>query len=118
VPSYAVPPGELELDLTERDPAAVPDALGPVLPPYHPEWHTVPGRSLHLGERGEVAFRPDDPALEGRVVLHWEPFDRMEEDEPVVVYAHDPFSRIDVLRSSRHVRVDVGGVTVAEATVP
>jgi uncharacterized protein (DUF427 family) len=118
VPSYAVPPGELHLELTEHAPAPLPAEIGPVLPPYHHEWHTVPGRSLHLGARGEVAFRPDDPALGGRVVLHWDPFEWVEEDQPVVVHAHDPFSRIDVLRSSRHVRVDVGGVTVAESTRP
>src|SRR5262249_18053489 len=30
----------------------------------------------------------------------------------------DPFKRIDVLRSDRHVRVQVGGVTVAESSRP
>jgi uncharacterized protein (DUF427 family) len=118
VPSYAVPPGELHLELTEHAPAPLPAKIGPVLPPYHHEWHTVPGGSLHLGALGEVAFRPDDPALGGRVVLHWDPFEWVEEDQPVVVHAHDPFSRIDVLRSSRHVRVEVHGVTVAESTRP
>ena len=118
VPSYAVPPGELHLELTEHAPAPLPAEIGPVLPPYHHEWHTVPGRSLHLGERGEVAFRPEEPALGGRVVLHWDPFEWVEEDQPVVVHAHDPFCRIDVLQSSRHVRVDVSGVTVAESTRP
>jgi len=116
VPWYAVPPGDLQLDLTEHDPAPLPDLRGPVLPPHHAEWHTVPGRSLHLGDRGEVAFRPDEPELGGRVVLHWEPFEWWEEDEPVVGHPHDPFKRIDVLRSSRHVRVEVGGVSVAESS--
>jgi uncharacterized protein (DUF427 family) len=118
VPVYAVPPGDLDLDLDEHDPAPLPDGLGPVLPPQHQEWHTVPGRSLHLGDRGEVAFRADEPALEGRLLLHWHPFDWVEEDQPVVVHAHDPFSRIDVLPSSRTVRVEVGGVTIAESTRP
>ena len=116
VPWYAVPPGDLRLDLTEHDPAPLPDLRAPVLPPHHTEWHTVSGRSLHLGDRGEVAFRPDEPELGGRVVLHWEPFEWWEEDEPVVGHPHDPFKRIDVLRSSRHVRVEVGGVTVAESS--
>jgi hypothetical protein len=51
------------------------------------------------------------------VVLHWGLFDWVEEDEPVVVHAHDRFSGIDVLRSSRHVRVQLSGVTVAESTL-
>ena len=118
VPWYAVPPGDLRLDLTEQDPSPVPELRAPVLPPRHTEWHTVPGRSLHLGDRGEVAFRPDAPELGGRVVVHWEPFEWMEEDEPVMGHPHDPFKRIDVLRSSRHVRVEVDGVTVAESTRP
>ncbi|GAB7003047.1 DUF427 domain-containing protein [Nocardioides sp. AN3] len=118
VPSYAVPPEDLRLDLIEHLPGAVPDDIGPVLPPHHHEWHTVPGRSLHLGTRGEVAFRPDEPALEGRVILHWDPFEWVEEDQSVVVHAHDPFTRIDVLRSNRHVRVDLGGRTIAESVQP
>jgi uncharacterized protein (DUF427 family) len=118
VPWYAVPPADLDLELTEQEPAPVPELLIPVLSPHHNEWHTVPGRSLHLDGHGEVAFRPDDPALGGRVIVHWAPFDWLEEDEPVVAHPHDPFKRIDVLRSDRHVRVEVGGVTVAESSRP
>lgn len=118
VPLYAVPATDLRLDLAEQQPGAAPDDVGPVLPPLHPDWHTTPGRSLHLGDRGEVAFRPDEPALGGRTLLHWEPFEWTEEEEPVVVHPHDPFARIDVLRAGRHVRVEIDGVTVAESTRP
>jgi uncharacterized protein (DUF427 family) len=116
VPMYAVPAGDLDLDLTEHDPAPVPDGLAPVLPPYHLEWHLTPGRSFHVEGIGEVAFRPDDPALGGRLVLHWDPFSWTEEDEPVIGHPHDPYARIDVLDSDRHVRVEVGGMTLAEST--
>lgn len=118
VPWYAVPPGDLQLDLIERDPLPVLELQAPVLPPHHNEWHTVPGRSLHLEGHGEVAFRPDEADLGGRVVMHWEPFEWLEEDEPVMGHPHDPFKRIDVLRSDRHVRVEVGGVAVAESSRP
>jgi uncharacterized protein (DUF427 family) len=118
VPWYAVPPGDLKMNVTEHDPSPVPELRAPVLPPRHNEWHTVPGRSLHLEGHGEVAFRPDEPELRGRVVLHWDPFEWLEEDEPVMGHPHDPFKRIDVLRSNRHVRVEVGGVTVAESARP
>lgn len=118
VPWYAVPPGDLNMNLTEHDPSQVPELRAPVLPPHHNEWHTVPGRSLHLQGHGEVAFRPDEPELRGRVVLHWDPFEWLEEDEPVMGHPHDPFKRIDVLRSNRHVRVEVGGVPVAESARP
>ena len=118
VPWYAVPPGDLHLDLTEHDPLPPPESGEPVLPPLYNDRHTVPGRSLHLAGHGEVAFRPDDPDLGGRVIVHWEPFEWLEEDEPVMGHPHDPFKRIDVLRSSRHVRVEVGGVVVAESSRP
>jgi uncharacterized protein (DUF427 family) len=118
VPLYAVPAADLMLDVTEHDAVTPPDGLGPVLPPLNLDWHTTPGTSLHHGDRGEVAFRPDEPALGGRVVLHWDPFDWVEEEQPVVAHPHDPFARIDALASSRHVRVEVGGVTVAESARP
>src|SRR5665811_2035726 len=56
VPWYAVPPGDLHLNLTEHDPFPVPELRAAVLPPHHNKWHTVPGRSLHLERHGEVAF--------------------------------------------------------------
>jgi uncharacterized protein (DUF427 family) len=39
----------------------------------------------------------------------------LEEDEPVYVHARSPYTRIDVLASSRHVRVEIDGMTVAES---
>ncbi len=38
-----------------------------------------------------------------------------EEDEEVYVHARDPYTRIDVLPSSRTIRVEVDGVVVAES---
>src|SRR6185369_4478236 len=39
-------------------------------------------------------------------------------DEPVVSHPHDPFGRIDVLRSSRHVRIELDGELLAESNRP
>jgi uncharacterized protein (DUF427 family) len=64
---------------------------------------------------------PNSPieALRGLVRLDWNAMDEwLEEDEPVYTAPHDPYSRIDILASSRHVRVDVNGVTVAESRQP
>ncbi len=118
VPQYAVPPRDLHLTLTEHRPAPLPERLGPVLEPYHPEWHTTPGTSLHADGVGEVAFRPDDPSLDGRLVVRFDRFVWREEDELVVSHPHDPYARIDVLRSDRHVRVEIDGTLVAESTHP
>jgi uncharacterized protein (DUF427 family) len=50
--------------------------------------------------------------------MSWAPFSWREEDEPVVAHPHDPFARIDVLRSDRHVRVTLGATVVAESDRP
>jgi uncharacterized protein (DUF427 family) len=42
----------------------------------------------------------------------------LEEDEPVYTHARSPYTRIDILASSRHVRVEVDGVTVADSHSP
>jgi uncharacterized protein (DUF427 family) len=43
---------------------------------------------------------------------------RLEEDEETIDYPHDPYHRVDVLESSRHVRVEVKGKVVAETNRP
>lgn len=57
--------------------------------------------------------------VEGYVALRWNEFDHwFEEDEEVFVHARDPYKRIDILRSSRHIVVTVDGVVVADSTRP
>ena len=41
-----------------------------------------------------------------------------EEDEQVFTHPRDPYTRVDILHSSRHVRVEVEGVTIAESAKP
>jgi uncharacterized protein (DUF427 family) len=41
-----------------------------------------------------------------------------EEDEEVFVHARDPYTRVDILASSRHIRVEVDGTTLAETVKP
>jgi uncharacterized protein (DUF427 family) len=57
-----------------------------------------------------------DEDLQGYVLVDWRAADRwLEEDEEVVGHPHDPFHRIDILESSRHVVVAVEGQTVADS---
>ena len=50
------------------------------------------------------------------------PFDAadkwLEEDEVMLGHARDPFARIDVRQSSRHVRIEKDGQLLAESTRP
>ncbi|WP_377643742.1 DUF427 domain-containing protein [Oryzobacter terrae] len=118
VPMYAVPVRDVAAGLVEREPTPLPDPLPPVLGPVHFEWHTTPGRSFDVvvGDQtvAAAAFAPDDPDLDGRVVIEWTPFAWVEEAHPVTGHPHDPFKRIDLLRSDRHVVVSLGGRVLAD----
>ena len=57
----------------------------------------------------------DAPPLAGYVAFYWHKMDEwFEEDEPAIVHPRDPYHRVDVLDTSRHVRVSVNGEVVAE----
>ena len=61
---------------------------------------------------------PIEPAsfLRGHVAVYWHvPDEWFAEDEQLFGHPRDPYSRIDVYRTSRRVRVTVGGETVADS---
>ena len=70
---------------------------------------------------GAAKRYPDSPlpVLRDLVRLDWPAMSEwLEEDELVYTHPRDPYHRIDTLASSRHVRVEVDGVTVAESSRP
>jgi uncharacterized protein (DUF427 family) len=57
--------------------------------------------------------------LRDAIRFEWDAMDAwFEEDEQVFTHPRDPYTRIDILPSSRHVRVEVAGVTIAESAKP
>jgi len=83
--------------------------------------HSTDGQAFDLhtlqATREGVAFAPADPDLAGYVILDYHGFDAWyEEDEPVVGHPRDPFHRVDMRRSSRHVRVELDGELLAESS--
>jgi uncharacterized protein (DUF427 family) len=115
--------------------------------PYYPAYYLpladvvaelVPtGKTEHSPSRGEAevfdvrvdgataqaAARryPGSPLeqLRDLVRLDWGAMDEwLEEDEPVYTHPRDPYTRVDILASSRHVRVELDGVTVADCAQP
>jgi uncharacterized protein (DUF427 family) len=113
-PQYYIPRRDVREDLlvtdgmTEESPRGTvrlysfASAAGPHRPPV--------ARLLVDPVRGELAdtFRFEWDALGG-----W-----FEEDEEVFVHPRDPYSRVDALRSTRTVRVEVDGVVLAESSSP
>jgi uncharacterized protein (DUF427 family) len=57
--------------------------------------------------------------LNGTVRFEWAALDAwFEEDEQVFVHPRNPYARVDALRSSRTVRVELDGVLLAESSAP
>jgi uncharacterized protein (DUF427 family) len=84
------------------------------------------GRSFTVaaggGEAPRAALRYQESPLEelrDAIRLEWGAMDAwFEEDEQVFTHPRDPYTRVDILPSSRQVRVEVDGVTIAESTKP
>ena len=120
VPTYAVPVADLRAELVPAE--AMPDPGVPVLHPGIPFGvHSTAGRAVTVQAGGETregaGFLPDDPELRGHVVLDFPAFDAwQEEDEPISGHPRDPYHRIDVRASSRHVRVELEGTVLADST--
>ena len=51
--------------------------------------------------------------LDWRAMSEW-----LEEDEIVYTHPRDPYTRVDILPSSRHVRIEIEGVVVADSHQP
>jgi uncharacterized protein (DUF427 family) len=131
VPSYAVPADDVRGDLADAGQAAAApaDDLGsrlpdvtdrPVLDPSIPfAVHTAEGQAVDVPGRPGAGFRPADADLAGYVVLDFTAFDAWyEEDQRNVAHPRDPFHRVDVLPSSREIRLELDGHVLAESSRP
>ena len=59
------------------------------------------------------------PPIAGYLAFYWRTMDHWyEEDEEVFVHPRDPYHRVDVLESSRRVKVSVKGEVLAETNRP
>jgi uncharacterized protein (DUF427 family) len=82
--------------------------------------------SLRIGERSaeDAAWSYADPnpecaGLKDHFAFEWNKMDHWyEEEEEIFVHPRDPYKRIDVIQSSRHVRVEAAGETVADSRRP
>jgi uncharacterized protein (DUF427 family) len=78
--------------------------------------------SLRVGERfaESAAWSYRDPIegarfLAGYLAFYWDALDEwLEEDEPAIVHPRDPYHRVDILDTSRHVKVTLEGEVLAE----
>lgn len=112
-PTYYIPETDIHAELvpagaTEHSPSRGTAEILDVV--------TEAGRAARAARR----YR-DSPldALRTAVRLEWHAMDEwLEEDEPVYTHPRDPYTRVDILASSRHVRVELDGVTLADSHSP
>jgi len=112
-PTYLFPRAHVRTELLEPSERRQSDAgMG-----QRTYWHLHAGE--HRVENAVYAWErpPDDAArIAGLMAFDWDSVTVFEEDEEVFVHPRDPYTRIDVLRTSRRVRVRVGGTLVAETS--
>ncbi len=112
-PTYYLPAGDVKAELipagTDADPR-----LGEA------ELLSVKVAGGATAVRGARRYR-SSPArqLTDAIRFDWDAMSEwLEEDEPVYTHARDPHTRVDILASSRHVRIEMDGVTVADSRSP
>lgn len=112
LPVFHFPWADVREDLLEPSPKTV----------ELPGKGTARHLTLRVGGRTapDAAWTFDPPAsgaefLAGHVAFEWAAIDEWRvEDEPAIGHPRDPYSRIDVLTTARHVRVSLGGEMLAE----
>jgi len=113
-PTYYFPAADVRLELLHADGATSHS-------PSRGDGQTFTVRTSGKQAPGAATRFLDSPIeqLREAVRLQWDAMDAwFEEDEEVFTHARDPHTRVDILASSRHVRVEVDGVAVAESTSP
>mgnify|MGYP000020480364 CR=1 FL=1 len=113
--------------------------------PYYPQYYVpvadvVPGLLRDEGHPQRVQFGPSrtfslvgadgtatsaarvfdagDSPVAGLVKFEWNALSWFEEDEPIYGHPRNPYTRVDALRSHRHVKVALDGVTLADTRCP
>jgi uncharacterized protein (DUF427 family) len=69
---------------------------------------------------GAARLTPESPfeELRGLVRFEFGSFDWYEENEPIYTHPRDPYTRVDILHSSRKIRVELDGEVLAESNSP
>ncbi|MFE9657401.1 DUF427 domain-containing protein [Micromonospora sp. NPDC006431] len=112
-PQYYIPSADVNRDLLVDEQRTDPSRRG-----------TGRLHGLRVGEttRGScVRWYGDDalPGLADTIRFDWAALDGwFEEDEEVFVHPRNPYARVDAVRSSRSVRVELDGTVLAESTSP
>jgi uncharacterized protein (DUF427 family) len=122
VPTYAVPEPDVAARLESAGRVDDLDDDSVLVPANAFTVHSCTGEMFDVivggVRRPSAAFRPDDPDLAGYLTFDFSAFQWREEDEHIVAHPHDPFKGVDILASSRQVRIEWKGGLLAESSRP
>ncbi|PZS06964.1 MAG: hypothetical protein DLM64_15560 [Solirubrobacterales bacterium] len=110
VPLYAFPRADVDTGLLSAS-EHKPSRAHPIAEAWSAQ---VDGRTAEA-----AAWAYDDPELADYITIDWQAMDAwFEEEDEVFVHPRDPFHRVEVRASSRHVRIEADGVLLAESAAP
>jgi len=113
-PTYYFPAADVRAELLDEGAAAV----------HSPSRGDAAALTVAAGASRApgAALRYEDSPIEelrGAVRLQWDAMEAwFEEDEEIYTHARDPYTRVDILASSRRIRVCVDGLEIADSSSP
>jgi uncharacterized protein (DUF427 family) len=112
-PQYYIP-------LTDvRQEFLVPEGFRQHSPRGEVELHGLRVGDAHRPHAAKVLTNSSVAGLSGTVRFEWDALDAwFEEDDRVFVHPRSPYVRVDALRSTRPVRVELEGLVLAESSSP
>jgi uncharacterized protein (DUF427 family) len=113
-PIYYFPPEDVRADVLERTDKHT----------HCPKKGDASYYTIRVGDRvaqDAAWYYPDPldgaPPIKDLIAFYWNKVDTwMEEDEEVIGHARDPYHRIDLRRTSRHIKISLEGQLLAETT--
>jgi uncharacterized protein (DUF427 family) len=109
-PQYYIPLADVDADFLrdENHPQTV--QFGPS------RLHSLIGAERTHQSAARVFDADGESPVAGTVRFEWNCLRWFEEDEPIYGHPRNPYSRVDALRSHRHIRVELDGAVLADTT--
>jgi uncharacterized protein (DUF427 family) len=112
-PQFYIPLEDVRKDLLESEDVTQHSPRGTV------EIHSLKVGEIHKRHAAKVLRRSKIAGLDETVHIEWSAVDEWyEEDERVYVHPRNPYTRVDALRSTRDVRIELDGTLLARSSSP
>ncbi len=111
-PQYYIPLGDVRAGFLRDEDHPQQVQFGPS------RQHSLIGAGQTHQSAARVFDADSGSPVAGTVRFQWDLLRWFEEDEPIYGHPRNPYSRVDALRSHRHVRVELDGVLLADTRAP